>query len=268
MIYNHYTTSADLWQTLSDQGIHLFPLRKKTANFPWATLAKTAPDRLPEYLSQNPPGMGIPTGPSGLIVVDIDNKKGDGSVTGFDAIGASVLFDMIDMEEPPVVQTPSGGQHVYFKAPEGSTVKSSASKWREQVDIRALGGMVVAPGSHLPNGLYKPLYGSFEDIPMIPQWLYDELKEKPQEPRKTPLPLTPGGTKGDALVEQITREMAYVPVTKRNPELYRRTLVLIERGLLDNYSTSLLVAAAEYAGLDRAEIEQTIKSAMKSKDLI
>lgn len=265
---NHYITSADIWQLLSDQGIHLFPLRRKTANFPWADRAKTAPDRLPEYLSQNPPGMGIPTGPSGLIVVDIDNKKGDGSVTGFDSIGASVLFDMIDMEEPPVVQTPSGGQHVYFKAPEGSTVKSSASKWREQVDIRALGGMVVAPGSRLPNGLYKPLYGSFEDIPMIPQWLYDELKEKPQEPRKTPLPLTPGGTKGDALVEQITREMAYVPVTKRNPELHRRTLVLIERGLLDNYSVSLLVAAAEYAGLERAEIEQTIKSAMKSKDLI
>lgn len=262
-----YSRSTELWQTLSGEGIHLFPLNSKTANFPWATIEKTEPDRLREYLSQNPRGMGIPTGPSGLIVVDIDNKKKDGSQNGFKSIGDDMLFKMIDLENPPVVQTPSGGQHVYFRAPEASTVKSSASKWRENVDIRALGGMVVAPGSNLANGQYRVLYGDFTDIPVVPQWLYNELKEKPKEQRPV-VPLAPGGTRGNKLVHEIVREMAYIPETQRNTQLHRRTLVLIERGLLDDYSVSLLVAAAEYAGLEETDIRKTIQSAMRKKGLI
>jgi hypothetical protein len=52
------------------------------------------------------------------------------------------------------VRTPSGGRHFYFRAPAGVTVRNSAGKLAEGIDVRGAGGYTVFPPSETDAGVY------------------------------------------------------------------------------------------------------------------
>lgn len=97
--------------------------------------------------------VGIATGaPSGgVFVVDVDNHGG--------IDGASFLVDWQrehgTFPETACATTGGGGEHLFFRAPAGVSVRS-ATHVIDGVDVRGDGGYVIAPPSRHPNGsLYE-----------------------------------------------------------------------------------------------------------------
>ncbi|PKV76976.1 bifunctional DNA primase/polymerase-like protein [Streptomyces sp. TLI_146] len=149
-------------------------------------------------------GVGVACGASGLVVIDVDVHSQplpgrDRILPGIpihddvDLMGMSHGFHTLAVlaalrgEKSPAddastlrVRTPSGGLHIWYEAvPDGRRWYSSVGQgggcslaW--QVDVRAHGGYIVAPGTVTPAGTYQPLEGAGDPAP-LPSWLADEL---------------------------------------------------------------------------------------------
>jgi hypothetical protein len=88
-------------------------------------------------------GLAIATGKvsGNILVIDIDDRRGgDDSLVKLEGELGHRLPDSIRCT------TPSGGQHIYLRLPETTTVSCSVD-FRPGIDIRADGGYVVAPPS-------------------------------------------------------------------------------------------------------------------------
>jgi hypothetical protein len=111
--------------------------------------ATTDPKQIKAWWKAHPNALpGLPTGAvSGVAVLDIDRK---GDKDGFKALKRAGLHKTA--KAPYVVETPSGGRHVYFAHVDG--LGCSTSKIANGVDVRADGGYVIAPGAITPNGRY------------------------------------------------------------------------------------------------------------------
>lgn len=167
-------------------------------------------------------GIGVSCGPAGLVVIDIDAhtteqpardrllpgiKIGDqvdltGLANGFHTL--AVLAALRGQASPADdtstlrVRTPSGGMHVWYrtKAPCHwlSSVGSSTRRalaW--QVDIRAQGSYIIAPGTTTKQGSYVPV-GSVREPAPLPVWLAQELQRTGHLPAVTipaPRPVPP-----------------------------------------------------------------------------
>lgn len=163
-------------------------------------------------------GVGVACGPAGLVVVDIDAHKrrlpardrilpgipiGEGVdlkglATGFHSL--SVLAALHGAADPAAdtttlrVRTPSGGLHVWYRALPGqrwlcSTGSGAGRALAWQVDVRAHGGYIVAPGTTTQAGTYTALDPAREPAP-LPSWLAAELERtghlaSPQRPGAT-----------------------------------------------------------------------------------
>jgi hypothetical protein len=91
--------------------------------------------------------VAIATGPSGLLVVDIDDKPGaeDAWLRLVDVLGE-------DSCDTLTARSGGGGMHKYFQAPGNLGVSSSAGRLGRGIDIRAAGGYILAPPSRHPSG--------------------------------------------------------------------------------------------------------------------
>ncbi|MFB7175886.1 bifunctional DNA primase/polymerase [Streptomyces sp. NPDC056254] len=150
-------------------------------------------------------GVGIATGPAGLLVVDLDcHAQAPPSVLsevlpafsvpeerlksvrhGVDNFRLlSQLLggeDSTDGEATLAITTPSGGMHVYFRTPRqtrwrcstGGSAKGVALGW--QLDVRAHGGYIVAPGTRASSGFYAAA-GSCRQPALLPGWLAGALE--------------------------------------------------------------------------------------------
>ncbi|MFB6628629.1 bifunctional DNA primase/polymerase [Streptomyces sp. NPDC056362] len=143
--------------------------------------ATTDPDLLAAAWTHAPYNVGIATGPSGLLVVDLDtlketDEKGtpDG-VTTFEA-----LCERAGQAVPLTyrVRTARGGMHLYFTQPDGARLGNTAGRLGKHIDTRGWGGYVVAPGSRTTNGAYEVL----DDCPPapLPTWILDALTARPK----------------------------------------------------------------------------------------
>lgn len=84
---------------------------------------------------------------SGIAVLDIDGEEGAEAM-------AEIGLDVGDLPETPTVRTGGGGWHFYFAYPEDQVVQTKAGVL-DHVDIRAEGGIVVAPPSmHISGSNY------------------------------------------------------------------------------------------------------------------
>ena len=271
---NHHQSTRDHLYALAAHGIRVFPLvpgEKRPMVTGWEQNATTAPSLLDKWPAGA--GVGIACGPSGLVVVDCDNHGGTtpkewdrpGIINGLDVFAdvwsrhtRAPLFDTL------TVETPSGGLHFYYRAPLGSRIRNSAGKLGWQVDVRAAGGYVCAPGTTLPNGPYTPTGGP-ENIAPLPQWLRALLE--PQKPtpaatqRRTPQ-VTPGPrSQAERRVRGLIRTVAEAPEGQRNSTLNWAAWQLAQDGLLTQEYAAALLHAAETAGLPQAEAVKTIRSA-------
>lgn len=99
--------------------------------------------------------IGIATGESDLVVIDVDPDKGGDAWLDEHRSRMRVGYE---------VRTPRGGRHLYYRAREGSQIKNSASMIAPGVDVRGEGGYVVAYDDAES--------GSLKEIREIPLWLH------------------------------------------------------------------------------------------------
>ena len=115
--------------------------------------------------------VGIPTGPgSGLFVLDVDGPEGRQSLA---QLLIRLQLETVRDLSRVIVETPSGGLHLYFRLQPGERPRNRAKDIGAGLDTRGVtadgrtAGYAIAPGSTLPDGrsyrLIEALPVSFEE---------------------------------------------------------------------------------------------------------
>ncbi|MGA5705835.1 bifunctional DNA primase/polymerase [Streptomyces cellulosae] len=236
----------------------------------WEQRATTDPDRIRAAWSRAPFNVGIATGPSGLVVVDLDTPEHKGSSDA--PCGAATFAALCERAGHAVpttfrVRTASGGTHLYFTAPHGVQLPNTAGTVAESVDTRAAGGYVVAAGSIVPAGRYEALNTSV--AAPLPGWLLAILRPAPARlagPLR--LPAVDGSRAAVAALEAECATVAAAPEGLRNTTLNRSAFKVgrfVAWGDLPRHmAEDAFQAAGEAAGLTAAECRTTIRSALDS----
>lgn len=224
------------------------------------------PRRIRTLWGPNPRWMvGIATW--GLLVVDIDEEDDTGaSYARWLELSAPHGWDD---DEAVTVMTPSGGRHLYFEAPEGVTLRNTASKIAPHIDTRASGGYCIAPGSRLPDGRgYELSSPTPAVLPMAPDWLVALLTRQAHRaiPDATPTHERDGSRWGVQALEAELGRLALAAEGTRNDHLVRsayRVGQLVAGGQLDaHHATSHLLSVAIRIGLTEGEAVATIRSGL------
>ena len=151
---------------LANAGFHVFPVRaNKRPATPngWKDATLNMGQIATWFGNREDMGIGIATGPSGLAVIDIDVKNGVDGYATWEELCATYGYS--ELPDTPTVYTPSGGQHIYFKG----KVACSAGKLGPGLDVRSIGGYVVAPPS---SGYTWGSVSLFDEDPLyLPEWL-------------------------------------------------------------------------------------------------
>src|SRR5690242_15996796 len=125
---------------LASRGWYVFPLRRGSKlplyNFTrWENRATTDPDQIFLWWREGAYNIGVATGKSRLIVVDCDTPKADASLpacsdtqSGVDVLEELAAQAGASTPDTFTVRTPSGGLHLYFKAPTGTSMRNTARK--------------------------------------------------------------------------------------------------------------------------------------------
>jgi len=250
----------------------------------WQDLATTDADRIRSWWTRQPYNIGIACGPSGLVVIDLDVARDgrdpadprdprqglDGPTSGADALER--LCRAHGQRYPAAtytVDTPSGGSHLYFTAPE-TPVRNSAGRLGPLIDVRADGGYVVGDGSRIGGRAYAAR-GDFLPLPLpLPAWIARLLNEEPALPEPPrPLPVldrAQGRAYALAAFREETRRVAQARVGTRNDTLNRAAFSLgqlVAAGLIPPLPVMTgLAGAAAAAGLPEDEARRTIRSGM------
>ncbi|MFE0358970.1 bifunctional DNA primase/polymerase [Streptomyces nigra] len=234
----------------------------------WEQRATTDPGRIRAAWSRAPFNVGIATGPSGLVVVDLDTPEHKGCSDAPD--GAATFGALCERagQAVPVtyrVRTTSGGTHLYFTAPAGVRIGSTAGTVAESVDTRGWGGYVVAAGSILPAGQYEALSAP-EAVPM-PSWLQSILRPAPK-PAQAPSVAVAGQSRryADVALANETRNVATAQHGSREAALFRAARALgrfVAWGDLPRHLVEqALQEAGEATGLSASECRSTLRSAL------
>jgi AAA domain/Bifunctional DNA primase/polymerase, N-terminal len=89
-----------------------------------------------------------------LLVIDIDNKGEKAGELGLLKVMMGLGLkpeDFVTIE----ARTPTGGRHLFYRLPEGTTVQNTVGKLASGVDTRGFHGYVVGPGSVVADGEYE-----------------------------------------------------------------------------------------------------------------
>jgi putative DNA primase/helicase len=171
-------------------------------------------------------GVGIATG-QGLVVLDVDNKHDhDGTA----ALAALIADHDGEWPDTFTVDTPSGGKHYYFYGPD--TIRNSASKLGDGLDIRGTGGYVCAPPTTIDGRTYR-VTRDVTPAP-LPAWLLAKLD--------TPKTVRAG---------------------RRNDTLFREGARLRHKGATAQQIADHLRSVPIEGALDDGEIEQIAASASR-----
>jgi hypothetical protein len=271
--------------TAAMHGWHVFPCvdggKRPALRGNWQDLATTSPDQIRDWWIRAPYNVGIACGPSGLVVVDldlphdveVDGEAEDGAL--FPLSGADILSRLARQhgERYPggtyVVDTPSGGCHLYFAVSGEARVKNSAGAVGPHIDVRADGGYVVGAGSRIGRRAYAAR-GRIVPAP-LPAWLAELVKDT-YVPPAVPAPRLPLTDRAQdrayamaALRAETERVAAARPGT-RNVTLNRAAFSLgqlVGAGLIPPIPViTSLIDAARYAGLPEDEAVRTVRSGM------
>jgi predicted P-loop ATPase len=133
--------------------------------------ASIDPRQIEEWFRKWPDsGIGIATGLSDLVVVDIDPRNR----------GDQTLSTLPPIPPTPRVLTGGGGWHYYLKKPPGGKFPSGVLA--QGIDLKSDGGYVLAPPSIHIQGQYRsdpdfPLDGI--DPAPLPDWIADRRSQQP-----------------------------------------------------------------------------------------
>lgn len=236
VLANHFRGAA---LVAARRGWSVFPLRpnsKVPAIKRWEQRATTDEAQINRWWSGESTGnVGVACGPSNLVVVDLDAAHGeqpDEEWAGAEH-GRDVLARLAQTAGQPypadtyTVQTPSGGEHLYFAAPPDVALHCSMGLLGWRVDTRARGGAVVAAGSLRRCGAYRPR--NTLPVAPLPQWLVDKLTPRPNRPhiaRDRMLPEPRAGAYVRAIVHSEASKVADARHGRRHATLLRAAVAL------------------------------------------
>ena len=253
----------------------------------WEQRASTSPKKIRsawETLNYN---IGIATGPSNLVVVDLDVPEPNefipaqwanhGATNGADVLELIAADAGHSIPDTFTVQTPSGGLHLYFTAPRNAQLRNTAGElgtglgWK--IDTRAWGGYVVGPGSVVNGREYRVV--SDLDAVLLPDWLMQRLT--PAMPRGgETLPVrVMSNRKAKYLDAALRAEIARVHAAlegQRNATLYVAAVALgqlVAGGELAEHDaiTALLSAAWQHisaGAYSETQARKTIDSGLRA----
>ncbi|MFE4912479.1 bifunctional DNA primase/polymerase [Streptomyces sp. NPDC056652] len=273
----------------AERGWHVFPLRpgdKRPAlhgetacpgigdcagfHRKWEDRATVDPARIRRAWADIPFNVGVATGPSGLVVIDLDMPKRKTNSSA-DTPSGVTTFEALCERTGNVVpatyrtRTASGGQHLYFTAPPAVRLTNSAGRLGKLIDTRAWGGYVVAGGSTTPTGPYTVI-DSTPPAP-LPEWLYARLATR-QASRA--LTAVPSSSKSSRYATAAFRaEIATVQAAQQGE---RDTALLSAARALGRFVAwgdlpltvveEALQEAGEYAGLSSRQCRSTVRSGL------
>lgn len=109
-------------------------------------------------------GVAVHCGPSGIVALDVDVKDGK---NGFETVDN----EWLDVPDTYGQETPTGGKHFIYSAPEDSTGLGPAAPYRslEGLDRRAGSSWI---------GWYSGIPSSREEFATSPEWLLDRSAER------------------------------------------------------------------------------------------
>lgn len=232
----------------------------------WEQRATTDPDRIRAAWATGAFNVGIATGPAGLVVVDLDKPKGS-SDTPCGVTTFTALCERTGQVVPTTrtIRTARGGQHLYFLAPDGVQLHNTQESLGPNIDTRARGGYVVAPGSTTPAGTYM-LEDDRPPVP-LPEWLCTFLTPRHLSRELAVAPLAPRTSR--CATAALNAEITAVAATTeggRNARLLAGARAIgrfvawgdLPREVVEE----AFQGAGESAGLPPAECRATIRSAL------
>lgn len=256
------------------RGVHVFPVDGK---IPAATGGRGVHDASADYnqirqwWSRYPSAnVAIAAGASGLVVVDVDCKHGvDGAATM-----RRLQPQLGPLPETLTARTPSGGWHLYFRAPD-EELRPSVGKVGDMdapgVDIRAGASYVVSPPSSIDGRRYRWLR-RMAPAELPARWL-EALRPPPPTPPPAPTRLR-GSDRSDAYaraaLEGEVAELAATPRGQRNHALNAtafRLGTLVGAGALDASTVRdalRWVCAAKWRSRTRRKDAATIERGLRA----
>jgi hypothetical protein len=201
--------------------------------------------------------VGIATGKvAGISVLDVDTKS-----NGHETL-ATLIAEHGPLPEGPIVATPSGGRHFYFRYQPG--LKCSAGQIGPGLDVRNDGGYVAAPPSTRPDGAYAWVTDARTPLAPWPTWLMPKPREVVQPIRD---PQAVAAANADSVLAGLVRTVLDAPQGTRNDKLFWSGCRLAEhvaagRLHLDT-GAAALIAAARQVGLTDTDAHRTLDSAIR-----
>ncbi|MCD5350749.1 bifunctional DNA primase/polymerase [Kineosporia mesophila] len=266
--------------------------RRAGRHVSWEERATTDPARIRAAWTSAPYGIGIATGPSGLLVIDLDQPKPDpagaialppaewaepGILDGGDVF--ALLCQRAGHPAPwdtYATRTGSGGTHLYFTAPTGPEapeLRCTAGHLAWLIDTRAHGGYVVAAPSTVAGRAYVAEDDTAEPAP-LPGWLTEALTPRPlpvQAPTPIHLRAGAGDRAGAYLEAAVNRAAEAVRASghgQHNRALYGAAVQLgqlVAGGALPAGQVyAALMPAATAVGQSEAEATRTIASGLRA----
>jgi hypothetical protein len=267
---------ADAAVSYAEQGYRVFPckpLDKRPAVDKWEQRATCNPAHVRDAWANRHRGanIGLACGPSRLVVVDLDTHgtlPADWSEIEGLHDGRDVLTQLCEWAGQPwpdtrCTLTPSGGWHLWFRAPDDAELRNTAGRLGPMVDTRAAGGYIVVPPSIVGG---QPYQWVSDRAPIeLPGWLQRALTPAP---RPAARPAQRGGQPtgpNEARLRGIVEHVRGGQPGDRNARTYWaacRLGEMVMAGEADQADAESLVQAALDAGLRGGETEarQTVRS--------
>lgn len=175
--------------------------------------------------------VGIATGKSKIIVIDIDPRHG--GVESF-----KELRNKRSLDQPLASHTGGGGYHLIYRAPDGGV--KNRTEVLPGIDVRGVGGYIVAPPSnHLSGYCYRWSNETIENHQFgpMPDWLAKAITSKSAKDREK-----------TSVKNNVRRNAADilkgVPDGERDDTLFRYACQLRRRGMGYDEAKILLLEAA------------------------
>jgi hypothetical protein len=269
----------------AERGWPVFPLRpgekRPGAQLTgWEQRATTDRGRIERWWRRHTTdNVAIATGPAGLVVVDLDVAPHDEPRPPEfpEAHGGAEVYEALLVRYDDqagatwTVATPSGGRHLYYRAPEiGGPWRNTAGRLGWHIDTRASGGYVVAAGS-IVDGLPSHVLRAVPPLE-LPEWLACQVAPAPAPPAAATrdLPVRAGRAYGARALDGEVVRVLEAPVGQRNAALNRAAWNLarhIAGGLLprDVVEDALWQAGVAAGGQTPAGVAATIRSAINAR---
>src|SRR6516164_12115 len=161
---------------LAAAGISVFPAGsdKRPLLVGWQEKASTEEEQIRQWWDSYPAALpAIVVGLAGLVVIDCDRHPGGSD--GIKAFNRLLSANGGNLADVPMTKTARGGAHLFFRQPPGEPLGNGRGELPDGIDVRGVGGFVIAPGAESDGKRWQSANGrpSLADAfkaGTIPEW--------------------------------------------------------------------------------------------------